>query len=65
MITVKVNLFCLLQGVIKLAHFTLLRLDQVASDYTLRKISSSHKTISKLKLQLHSGKWLHIDGDSE
>lgn len=56
MITVKVNLFCLLQGVIKLAHFTLLRLDQVASDYTLRKNSSSHKTISKLQLWLHSGK---------
>ena len=37
MITVKVNLFCLLQGIIKLAHFTLLHLDQVASDYTLKK----------------------------
>ena len=39
MIIVKVNLFCLLQGIIKLAHFTLLHLDEVASDHTLFKKS--------------------------
>lgn len=56
MITVKVNLFCLLQGIIKLALFTLSHLDQVASDYTLKKKNpSSHRTISKLKLRLHAG----------
>lgn len=35
MIIRKVNLFCLLQGIIKQAHFTLLHLNEVVSDYTL------------------------------
>lgn len=55
MIIRKVNLFCLLQGIIKQAHFTLLHLNEVVSDYTLFLNPNNRRTIYKLKLWLHSG----------